>query len=269
MKKAICLGCVAPGRGLEERIALIRQAGYDGLESHHPQSEEEARMVAELSRKYDLTVHSVMGGTHWSLPLSSPDPDVRKRGIEGVEQALLFAKVMGAEGVLVVPAVVDEQTDYRTAWELSMESLRHLVGVASQLGVQIWVENVWNRFLLSPLEFGQYIDALNAGANASEKTVVGAYFDVGNILAYGYPQQWIRLLGHRIKRVHVKDFRVREHQFVYLLQGDVPWRAVREALKEIGYDGWITAELPPYPHAPDQMVFDTSRHMDRILSGDL
>ncbi|GBD00124.1 L-ribulose-5-phosphate 3-epimerase UlaE [bacterium HR17] len=267
VRKAICLSCVVPQWELERRIALIKDAGYDGFEAHQPSDEGEAQQIKALAAKYGLVVHSVMGGTHWRLPLSAPDDQIRRQAIEGVEQALHFAAVMGAEGVLVVPAVVNEQTDYKTAWELSRQSLKQLVGVAKRLGVQIWVENVWNRFLLSPLEFAAYIDELNGAADSDGDGIVGAYFDVGNILAYGYPQQWIRLLGKRIKRVHLKDFRINEHRFVYLLQGDVNWRAVMEALREVGYDGWLTAELPPYPHAPDQMVFDTARHIDRIIAG--
>lgn len=268
MKKGICLSCVAPNWDVERRIALIKDAGYDGFESHHPSSDEEAKQIKALAEKHGVTIHSVMGGTHWRLPLSSPDESTRKQAIEGIEQALHFASIMGAEGVLVVPAVVNEQTDYKTAWDLSMQSLKHLVSVAKKLGVQIWVENVWNRFLLSPLEFAAYVDELNHSANTNDG-IVGAYFDVGNILAYGYPQHWIRLLGKRIKRVHLKDFRVGEHRFVYLLQGDVNWREVMAALREVGYDGWLTAELPPYPHAPDQMVYDTAKHIDRIISGEV
>jgi hexulose-6-phosphate isomerase len=205
MKKAICLGSVVPRWDLEKRIALIKEAGYDGFESHHPGSEDEAKQIKALAEKYGLVVHSLMGGTHWQFPLSAPDPETRKKGIEGIEQALNFAAIMGAEGVLVVPAVVNEATDYKTAWELSMQSLQQLIPVAKRLGVQIWVENVWNRFLLSPLEFAAYIDELNSKANSDGDGIVGAYFDVGNILAYGFPQHWIRLLGKRIKRIHVKD----------------------------------------------------------------
>jgi L-ribulose-5-phosphate 3-epimerase len=150
MKKAICLGSVVPRWDLERRIALIKEAGYDGFESHHPGSEDEAKQIKALAEKYGLVVHSLMGGTHWQFPLSAPDPETRKKGIEGIEQALNFAAVMGAEGVLVVPAVVNEATDYKTAWELSMQSLQQLIPVAKRLGVQIWIENVWNRFLLSP-----------------------------------------------------------------------------------------------------------------------
>lgn len=269
MRKAICLGCVAPQWSLEKRIALIKEAGYEGFESYHPKSEGEARQIKALAREHGLVVHSVMGGTHWRLPLSSPDEETRRKGVEGIEQALYFAGLMGAEGVLVVPAVVDEKTDYRTAWELSIQSLKHLVGVAKRLGVQIWIENVWNRFLLSPLEFASFVDELNSVADVRGDGIVGAYFDIGNILAYGYPQHWIRVLGGRIKRVHLKDFRVSEHRFVYLLQGDVNWKEVMAALRDIGYDGWLTAELPPYPHAPDQMVRDTACHIERIIAGDV
>lgn len=269
MKKAICLGSVVPSWDLERRIALIKDAGYDGFEAHQPGSDDEAKQIKALADKHGLVIHSVMGGTHWQLPLSAIDPNARKRGIEGVEQALHFASLMRAEGVLVVPAVVNNQVDYKTAWDLSMQSLKQLIGTAKRLGVQIWVENVWNRFLLSPLEFASFVDELNNATDTTGDGIVGAYFDVGNILAYGFPQQWIRLLGKRIKRVHLKDFRVGEHRFVFLLQGDVNWREVMVALGEVGYDGWLTAELPPYPYAPDQMVWDTSKHIDRIIAGEV
>jgi hexulose-6-phosphate isomerase len=264
MKVGIYFGAVLPDASLSERMALVKRAGYDGIEIPQPSNEDEARQLKEVAQSQGIEIHSIMGGTHWQFPLSSPNEDIRRKGIEGIEMALHFAGIVGAGAVLVVPGVVNEQTDYRTAWEISMKSLKHLREVAKREGVFLLVENVWNRFLLSPIEFCQFVDELNEGNG-----YVGAYFDVGNILIIGYPEQWIRMLGGRIKRVHIKDFDLRRREFVWLFEGDVNWKAVHDALVEVGYDSYLTAELPPYRTAPDQFVIDTAQHIRRIIEGDV
>ncbi|MCS7254035.1 MAG: sugar phosphate isomerase/epimerase family protein [Armatimonadota bacterium] len=262
MKVGIYFGTVLPDASLNERMELVKHAGYDGIEIPQPGSEEEARQIKEAAQAHGIEIHSIMGGVHWQFPLSSPDEETRRKGVEGIEQALHLASVVGAGAVLVVPGVVNERTDYKTAWEISMKSLKHLREVARREGVFMLIENVWNRFLLSPIEFCQFVDELNEGNG-----YVGAYFDVGNILIIGYPEQWIRMLGGRIKRVHIKDFDLRRREFVWLFEGDVNWRAVHEALIEIGYDSYLTAELPPYRTAADQFVIDTAQHIRRIIEG--
>lgn len=264
MKKGICFSSVVPNWNLDERMALVKRAGYDGVEISQPQSEDEARQLRAAADRYGVEIHSIMGGVHWEFPLSSPDEETRRKGVEGIEQALHYASIVGAGAVLVVPAVVNPETDYPTAWEISMKSLKHLREVAKREGVLLLVENVWNRFLLSPLEFCQFVDELNEGNG-----YVGAYFDVGNILIIGYPEQWIRILGQRIKRVHLKDFDTGKRNFVWLFEGDVNWKAVHEALVEIGYDSYLTAELPPYRTAPDQFVIDTAICIERIIKGEV
>jgi hexulose-6-phosphate isomerase len=162
--------------------------------------------------------------------------------------------------VLVVPAVVTETQPYHETYDISLRSLREAAPYAEEHGIQLAVENVWNRFLLSPREMSEFIHAVGSPN-------VGVYFDCGNILAYGIPQQWIRELGSLIRKVHVKDFDLSTRTWRHLLQGSVNWPEVRKALGEIGYDDYLTAELPLYPTYPDQMVLDTSHHIDRIIAG--
>ena len=165
----------------------------------------------------------------------------------------------GADVVLLVPAVVNEQITYEEAWERSQPEIRELAKYAEEKQVTIAIENVWNKFLLSPIEFARFVDEIDS-------PWVQAYFDVGNIVLYGYPEHWIRSLGSRIRRVHVKGFRRKDFSFVYLLEGSIDWKAVMQAFRDIGYDGYVTAEMPPYPTIPEQMVYDTARHLDAIFA---
>ncbi|GAG27908.1 unnamed protein product, partial [marine sediment metagenome] len=147
---------------------------------------------------------------------------------------------------------------YDVCYERATEAVKQILPAAEEAGVVIGIENVWNKFLLSPLEMRDFID------NFGSKMVV-AYFDVGNILLTGYPDQWIRILGERIKRVHVKDFKTSVgtvEGFVDLLEGDVDFEAVKQALGEIGYDGYVTAELLPFePGRPEK----TAQAMKKIF----
>ena len=258
MKKAICYGSVPAGENHRQRLALIREAGFDGIEAPQFDTVQEAEEVRKLAEEAGLEIHSVMGGTHWQKPLSEPGEEARRQGVEGIENALQQAAIMGAESVLVVPAVVNTDVSYDQAYEVSQKSICELLPTAEELDVMMCLENVWNKFLLSPLEMRDYIDWFDSPR-------VQAYFDVGNILLYGYPEQWIKILGQRIKKIHIKDFNVGTRQFVGLLQGDVDYPTVMAALGSIGYDGYITAELPPYSQYPEQFVYDTAAQMDAIF----
>ncbi len=176
-----------------------------------------------------------------------------------METSLRNAKFWGADTVLLVPAVVNPQTSYRDAFVRSQENIRKLLPLAQELKVIIGIENVWNKFLLSPLEFANYVDSFKS-------PWVRAYFDVGNILLYGYPQDWIRILGKRIVKLHLKDFSFRKNvaAFVALRDGDLDWLAVYRALAEIGYSGTATCELPA---GDETYLREVSRRVDLILSG--
>jgi len=258
VKKAMYYGTISSKLPHRERLQFARDAGLDGVELGQFDSREETELVAAAAAEVGIEIHSVMAGTHWSLPLSSTDEEVREKGVEGVKGALQVARWAGADTVLVVPAVVTEDVSYAAAFELSKKSIRELLPTAEELGVCMALENVWNKFLLSPLEFRDYVDSF-------EHDLVQAYFDVGNILLYGYPHQWIDILGERIARVHVKDFDVNTKQFVGLLTGSVDYPRVVNALKGVGYDGYLTAELSPYRQYPNRFVEDTARHLDWII----
>ena len=146
-----------------------------------------------------------------------------------------------------------------TAWSRALEALRELAPEAARHRVVIGVENVWNRFLVSPLEMRRFLEEVGS-------PWVMAYLDVGNILRIGYPQDWVRTLGPRIKRVHVKDFKLASNTFVGLLEGDIDWKAVVAAFREVNYRGWWTAEVSHNRLVPEAILWETSRAMDAILA---
>lgn len=167
-----------------------------------------------------------------------------------IARALEVAAGLGADAVLVVPGTVDGETPYDVAIENALEGVRGLAPVAEKCRVSIALENVWNKFLLSPVEMRDFIDQC-------ESEFVGAYVDVGNMIPYGYPEQWIRILGSRVRAIHMKDFRASVGNmggFVMLMEGDVNWPEVAAALREIGYDRALTAEFGPYAHSLEAML---------------
>lgn len=259
MKKAICYGSLPKGRSDRERLELAKEAGLDGVELHQYDSIPEAEKVAEIARELGIEVHSVMSGTHWKLPLSSTDEQIRRQGVEGIASGLRQAEAVGAGTLLVVPGVVTEDVSYAAAWEISRRSLEEVLPVAEETGVVMAIENVWNKFLLSPLEMRDFIDQFDS-------PLVQAYFDVGNILLYGYPHHWIEVLGSRIKKVHIKDFEVATRNFVGLFQGDVDYPRAINALRGIGYDDYLTAELSPYKQFPEQFVLDTGTQLEQLIN---
>jgi len=214
----------------------------------------------ELKKAADATgvrIDSVMNMAHWKYPLSSSNPSDVAKGMEGMRTSLHNAKLWGADAVLLVPAVVNPETSYHEAWVRSQKQIRKLLPLAEELKVEISIEEVWNKFLLSPLEMRTYIDEFRS-------PWVKAWFDVGNVVLYGYPQDWIHTLGKRIDKVHLKDFKV-EHscfEWVNLGDGQVMWPAVRQALVDIGYSGSVICELKSGDEA---YLRDLSNRIDRLL----
>ncbi|MGQ9683630.1 MAG: sugar phosphate isomerase/epimerase family protein [Anaerolineae bacterium] len=209
-----------------------------------------------------LEVTSVSTMLLFHYPLSSPIPAVRRQAVLILRRMLEAAALLGADAILVPPAMVTPDVSYREAWQRSQEALADMVPSAAELGVAMAIENVWNRFLLSPLEFCDYIDRLAS-------PYVGAYFDVANVLRYGFPDQWIEALGSRLKRVHFKDYRLDVDDlrgFTHLLNGDVPWPRVMQALRRVGYDGWVVAEVTPYRYCPEQAVADSAAALQAIFA---
>jgi hexulose-6-phosphate isomerase len=259
VKKGICYGCLPGSLSPRDRLVLAKEAGLEGIEIPTFATQQETEDTAALAAEVGIEVHSVMAGSHWELPLSSTDEATRTRGVEGIKHALRVAKWAGAPVVLVVPGVVNEDVSYAAAYELSRKSLTELLPTAEELGVAMLLENVWNKFLLSPLEFRDYIDDFGS-------PFIQGYFDVGNILLYGYPHQWIEILGQRIKRVHVKDFDNHSRWFVSMLSGSVDWPRVVNALRGIGYHSYLTVEVGPYANFPEVFIKHIGLAMDGIIA---
>lgn len=241
---------------LEARFQLARDVGFEGVEVPPIAEEKEAHSLRAAAEKAGIPIQSVIYGG-WEAPLSSPDPATVERGLQSARAAMQSAKWMGADDILLVPAVVDAKTRYKDAYERSQRQVRALIPTAEKLGIMICIEEVWNHFLLSPLEFARYIDSFR-------HPLVQAYFDVGNVVIFGWPEDWIRTLGKRIKKVHLKDFKRSTYQFVNLRDGDVDWPEVRRAFAEVGFHGFMNTELSGGDEA---YLRDVSARVDAILAG--
>ena len=259
IKKAVLISMLPKQLGYAERFKLARDVGFEQVEAETTPDQRDADEIKKAAEDAKVRIHSVMVMGHWEWPLTSADPAVVEKCVERIRTSLHNAKFWGADAVLLVPGVVNPQTSYRDAWTRSQVHIRRLLPLAKELGVVIAVEEVWNKFLLSPLEFAKYVDEFNS-------PWVKAYFDVGNVVLYGYPQDWIRALGKRIVKVHLKDFK-REpdgYKWVNLGEGDIDWPEVRKAFAEIGYTGAATVELPPGDEA---YLRDVSQRVDRLVLG--
>ena len=256
MKKGICLGCLPRELLPEDKMKLARDAGFDGVEIASPASQDQALELKALADKAGIEIPSIMSSAHWTYPLSDPDPEVRQKCMDTVTSDLELAAQIGADTVLLVPGVVNGKVCYEDAYRTSQVCVKELSACAEANQVYIGIENVWNKLLLSPMEFRSYVDDVNSD-------YVQAYFDCGNILLYGYPQQWIRSLGRRIKKIHVKDFKIESKSFVDLLEGDVPYGEIREALTAVGYDDYLTVEVG----CPDRKAYAASEAVDKIIAG--
>lgn len=262
MKKGICIGSL-PGNSTEARFKLAKEAGFNGVEIGTLDNDTDRLQTKGIATQHQLEVFSVMNSKHWACPLSDADEAVRAESRDGMLDSIATATAVGADAVLLVPAVVNEATHYEAAYERSQTEIRKLVPVAAEKGITIALENVWNKFLLSPMEFSQYLDEF-------ESETITAYFDVGNIVLYGYPQHWIRSLGSRISKVHVKGFNANESRFTYLIEDcTIDWNAVMAAFEDIGYDDYMTAELPVDGDNPEGRVHGISDDMDRIIAGNV
>jgi len=233
----------------------------DNLRLHTGQDENGYNKIRSRADAYGLSISSVSSSLLWAYPLTDNDPAVREKGIETVRKMIDAAYVFGCDTVLVVPGLVTPAVSYTAAYRRSLEALQELGKYAAEKKIFVGVENVWNKFLLSPLEMARFLDETGSA-------YVKAYFDAGNVLQFSYPQSWVEALGGRIAKVHIKDFDTsigNINGFKPLLQGVMNWGALVGALKSAGYDSYLTAELSPYPTNPTQLIRDTSAAMDYIL----
>jgi len=277
MKKGISIWSF-PAMTLREAFLLAKDAGFEGVEVALDESAGEITLastekdllgIKAQAQDAGISLYSVASGLYWSYWLCSDDEAERQKAMDIVKKQLETAAVLDCQSILVIPGCVHAEfaapgrvMDYERVYENSLASLEAVKTYAAQYKVEIGLENVWNKFLLSPMEMRDFIDKLDS-------PWVGSYLDIGNTLANGFPEHWIHTLGQRIKKVHFKDYRVEAgglHGFVDLLAGDVNYPAVTEALAAVGYDGWVTAEMiPNYKYYTETIIYNTSKAMDAIL----
>ena len=256
LKKAVNLSMLPGGMSMVDRFKLAADVGFQGVEVGPTNDRHEQSILLGAAEKAGIPIHSIIYGG-WGKPLSSGDPAAGAQAVEDAKAGLQCAKALGADALLLVPAVVNAETRYVDAYERSHKRVKELIPTAEKLGVTICIENVWNAFLLSPIEFARYVDEFN-------NPWLRAYFDVGNVVIFGYPQDWIRTLGNRIVKIHLKDFKSKGYEWKNLRDGDVNWPEVRAALAEVGYEGYVTPELSGGDEA---YLRDLSGRIDLILAG--
>ena len=262
IKKAVKFGMVQEDLSILEKFKLLKSLGFDGVEMDSPSTLDRDE-VLRARDETGLPIHGVVDSVHWQKTLSDNSPAVRAEGVYGLATAIEDASVYGASTVLLVPAVVNKEVSYEEAYRRSQKEIRSVLPLARKYGVKIAIENVWNMFLLSPMECARYIDEFYSDQ-------IGWYFDVGNVVNYGWPEHWIRILGHRILKLDIKEYsrakRDQEGPYagfrVKLGEGDCDWPAVTQALADIGYEGWATAEVAGGDTA---RLREIARRMDRIL----
>lgn len=267
LKKAVMIGMCAEGATILEKFQILRDAGFDGAELDSPSSLKRDEVLAAM-HKTGIVVHGLVDSVHWSVPLNARDEKDRASAVQALKTALEDGAAYGSTSVLLVPCVVDQRRPYDEAWKLSQEAIRACLPTAERCKVAIAIENVWNSFLLSPLEAARYVDEF-------QSPWVRFHFDIGNVIHFGWPEQWIRILGSRIAKLHVKDYsrKLADEKGKWkgfdadLLDGDAGWPAVMKALDEIGYTraerpNWWTAETRGGDRARMKEIADT---MDRIL----
>jgi L-ribulose-5-phosphate 3-epimerase len=242
LKKGIMWGSIDMGSTIMDKFQAAKEAGFDGVE---PMSHLERKEVLAARDATGLIIPSVCGELHWKYPLSDPDPKIRELGVEALKVTLEDASIYGADTILLVPGIVNDKVTYDQCWNRCVEELKKVIPMAEKLNVKIALENVWNNFLVSPMEAVSFVDQFKSH-------YIGFYFDCGNVLIYGWPEQWIKILDQRLAKVHIKDFsrKIADKQGkgagfgVKLLEGDVNWPAVMKSLDDIGYHGWTTVEMP-------------------------
>ena len=251
---------------VRDAMEQAKKLGFDSIELciasqgvlTHEITQAECEEIVKLSEDIGIEISSVASGESWGCSPTSDDSGVRAKITDFTKKALQVTQWLGTDAYLLVPGAVDvfflpegEVVPYDVCYERAKEFVGSLLDTAKATGVTICIENVWNKFLLSPLEMRDFIDSFNS-------PLVGSYFDIGNVLLFGYPCQWIQILGERIKRVHVKDFDTSvgtAEGFVDLLEGSVQFSTVTKALAEIGYDGYATAEMLPFePGRPEKTI---------------
>ncbi len=270
--KGLCSIVFPEHMPLSERFLAAKNAGFDGMEIplggeiKLTSTADQVKRAGEAAHRAGITVVSLwVSGPLWDHPLNSPDASVRAVGADAIVRSLEFARLLNCGAILLVPAHLGSgakfEVGYQATWDRVTAELKKLIPVAEQKKVVITPENVWNKFLVSPLEMRAFVDQFRS-------PWLQTHFDIGNVMQFGYPQDWILTLGQRIKRVHAKDYklstRAEQGHFCDLLEGDVDWKDVMAALTKVNYQGFISPEVDYDANDPEQLR-KISKALDKIL----
>jgi hexulose-6-phosphate isomerase len=227
-----------------ERFQVLKDCGFDGIELSSP-GNLPIKEICQARDESGLLISEIVNSTHWTIRLSDPDPRKREQAVGSLRVSIKDAHALGASTVLLVVGKVsdDQEENHDQVWTRSIQGIRQCLPDAAKYGVRIAVENVWNGFCTDPKQWAAYIDELAEGS-----PWIGAHYDIGNHIKYGPPADWIRILGPRILKLHIKDWSRAEENaksrgFCKLGEGDADWPEVRKALRQINYHGWAAAEV--------------------------
>ncbi len=271
--KSICNAIFAPGTPLAEQFRLARAAGFRAIEVRlagelSPDTpREDAERIGEAARKAGVAIASLwVSNALAQTPLNHPDETVRARGVAAIRKSIEVCRAVGCGAMLIVPGRLGDgakfRVGYQDTWDRVSAELKKCIPDAEAAKVCLTPENVWNKFLVSPLEMKAFVDQFSS-------PWLQSHFDIGNVMQFGYPQDWINTLGPRIKRVHVKDYklsaRAEQGRFVDLLEGDVEWKEVIAALTRAGYRGFLSPEYG-YRSNDSEYLIKVSKALDQILA---
>lgn len=244
IKKGLGFWMIKEELSLLDKFKLVKDLGFDGIEFNSP-LDLPLKDLLEARDKTGVEIPSTVNKDHWGKPISDPDPAIRQFTIDSMARSLEQTKELGGDTVLLVPGVVSDTVSYKTAYDNALDSIRKMIPHAEKTGVKIALENVWNNFILSPIEAKDFLDKI-------DHPLVGWYFDLGNILRYGWPDHWLEVLGDKVFKLHVKEYskKIMNEQGlgkgfnVELTQGDVNWSQVMKTIKNINYKGqYMTLEV--------------------------
>jgi L-ribulose-5-phosphate 3-epimerase len=294
MKKGIHYWALPQALNIRQKMRFAKAAGFDGIElvirdkgelrlnSH----EQELDGIRKAADQENIEIIALSNSLNWTCSLTSDIPDVREKAMEMLRRQVQIARALNVSVVLALPGFVSlsfmsddlhpvaptqeganyhpgqEVIPYDTAYERALAAFREIAPFAREMGVTVCIENIWNQFLLSPIEMRNFIDEIGSD-------FVQVYFDVGNVMPLGHPAQWIRILGSRIRRIHLKDFMRGSGSlsgFVNLLCGNIDFREVMQALRETGYDGWLTVECNEKPGFPEFVPRINALALDQIIN---
>ncbi len=262
MKSGLTQLCINQ-MNLADGVQFTTDCGYQSLELRfhvgtepaYGASDAEIQETGEFVRGKGLEIPSILVKGEGDASIISPQQKVRERQEEFIWRGIEICKQLDCDGMLLHPGHLTGEDTYSDAWRWAVESLQKIAPAAENAGVTVNVENVWNRFILSPREAREFVDAVGSRS-------IGWYLDAGNLIFYGYAEHWVRELGARIKKVHVKDFNRRERKFCQLLDGDVNWPVVMSELREIGFDGCLVSEVG----GDQEANAETAKRIDQIIA---